>query len=111
MHCSETWITLSFTSISTFCWHLYLTKNLSGTLFSGVNRFQAGKTNQKVSHLVQYLCTWITCACESNVYVVQFYPCFKFYFPLFLGAVMCDNEFETKGNKIGTKDKIEPQHV
>ena len=63
MHCSETWITLSFTSISTFCWHLYLTKNLSGTLFSGVNRFQAGKTNQKVSHLVQYLCTWITRTC------------------------------------------------
>ena len=32
--------------------------------------------------------------------VVQFYPWFKFYFPLFLGMVMYDNEFETKGNKI-----------
>ena len=32
--------------------------------------------------------------------VVQFYPSFKFYFPLFWGMVMCDNEFETKGNKI-----------
>ena len=25
--------------------------------------------------------------------------------------VMCDNEFETKENKISTKDKIEPQHI
>ena len=32
--------------------------------------------------------------------VVQFYSWFKFYFPLFLGMVMYDNEFETKGNKI-----------
>ena len=32
--------------------------------------------------------------------VVQFYPWFKFYFPLFLGMVIYDNEFETKENKI-----------
>ena len=25
--------------------------------------------------------------------------------------VMYDNEFKTKGNKIWTKDKIEPQHI
>ena len=43
--------------------------------------------------------------------VVQFYPWFKFYFLLFLGIVMYDNEFETKENNIWTKDKIEPQHV
>ena len=43
--------------------------------------------------------------------MVQCYSWFKFYFPLFLGMVMYDNEFETKGNKIQTKDKIEPQHV
>ena len=43
--------------------------------------------------------------------VVQFYPWFKFYFPLFLGMVMYDNEFKTKENKIRTKDKIEPQHI
>ena len=30
--------------------------------------------------------------------VVQFYPWFKFFFPLFLGIVMYDNEFETKEN-------------
>ena len=31
-------------------------------------------------------------------------------FPLFLGLVMYDNEFETKENKISSKDKIEQQH-
>ena len=31
--------------------------------------------------------------------VVQFHPWFKFYFLLFLGMVMYDNEFETKENK------------
>ena len=43
--------------------------------------------------------------------VVQFYPWFNFYFPLFWGMVIYDNEFKTKGNKNKTKDKIEPQHV
>ena len=43
--------------------------------------------------------------------VVQFFPWFKFYFPLFSGTVMYDNEFETKENKIWTKDKIELQHI
>ena len=49
----------------------------------------------------------------SYIYVVvQFYPWFKFYFPLFLGMVMYDDEFETKGNKIlKIKDKIEPPHA
>ena len=28
-----------------------------------------------------------------------FYPWFNFYFPLFLGMVMYDNEFGTKENK------------
>ena len=37
--------------------------------------------------------------------VVQFYHWFKFYFPLFLGMVMDDNEFETKENN------IEPQRT
>ena len=32
--------------------------------------------------------------------VVQFYPWFKFYFLLFLGMLMYDNEFKTKENKI-----------
>ena len=31
--------------------------------------------------------------------VVQFYPQFKFYFPLFWGLIMCGNELKTKGNK------------
>ena len=35
-----------------------------------------------------------------SIYVEgQFYPWFNFYFPLFLGMVIYDNEFETKGNK------------
>ena len=34
-----------------------------------------------------------------------------YYFFLFLGIVMYDNEFETKENKIWTKDKIEPEHI
>ena len=39
--------------------------------------------------------------CKTGVFVVvQFYPWFKFHFPLFLGMVMYDNEFKTKGNKI-----------
>ena len=37
---------------------------------------------------------------EAGVYVVvQFYPWFKFYLPLFWGMVMYDNEFKTMGNK------------
>ena len=36
----------------------------------------------------------------GDIYVVvQFYPWFNFYFPLFLGMVTYDNEFETKENK------------
>ena len=31
--------------------------------------------------------------------VAQFNPWIKCYFPLFLGLVMYDNEFETKENK------------
>ena len=31
--------------------------------------------------------------------VVQFYPWFNFYFLLFWGMVMYDNEFRTKENK------------
>ena len=31
---------------------------------------------------------------------VQFYPWFKFYFPLFWGMVMYDNELKTMRNKI-----------
>ena len=32
--------------------------------------------------------------------VVKFHPWFKFYFLLFSGIVMYDDEFETKENKI-----------
>ena len=40
--------------------------------------------------------TWVA----TGVFVVvQFYPWFQFYFPLFWGMVMYDNEFKTKGNQ------------
>ena len=43
--------------------------------------------------------------------VVQFYPWFNFYFPLFLCMVIYDNGYKTKENKNLTKNKIEPQHI
>ena len=46
---------------------------------------------------------------NSGHVVVQFFPWFKFYFPLFWGMVMYDNEFEPKESKIEPKNKIEPQ--
>ena len=36
---------------------------------------------------------------EFAYVVVQFYPWLNFYFPLFLGMVMYDNQFKTKKNK------------
>ena len=47
--------------------------------------------------------------CNVGMYVyvvVQFYPWFKFYFPLFLGMVMYDNEFETKEKKFKPSIKL-----
>ena len=47
---------------------------------------------------------------NTNV-VIQFYHWFKCYFPLFLDMVLYDNEFETKENKVYTKDEIKPPHL
>ena len=47
----------------------------------------------------------------SPVNWINVYDEFKFYFLLFLGIVMYDNEFETKENKIWIMNKIEPQHI
>ena len=38
--------------------------------------------------------------------MVQFYPWFKFYFLLFLGMVIYDNEFETKEMKFKKRIKL-----
>ena len=54
-----------------------------------------------IRKLVGHPMTWLFDRCTvqfeiliSGVYVVvQFFPWFKFYFPLFLGMVMYDNEF------------------
>ena len=44
---------------------------------------------------------------ETNVaVVVQFYPWFKFYFPLCWGLVIYDNEFKTKENKFKSRIKL-----
>ena len=44
---------------------------------------------------------------KTGGYVVtQYYPWFKFYFPLFCLMVMYDNELTTKENKIQTKEKL-----
>ena len=40
------------------------------------------------------------CAYTANIsVVVQFYLWFKFYFPLFWGMAIYDNQFKTMGNK------------
>ena len=38
--------------------------------------------------------------------MVQFYLWLKFYFPLFLGMLMYDNEYDANEKKILTKDKL-----
>ena len=42
---------------------------------------------------------WDVIAKLRGYVVVQFYPWFKFDFPLFWGTVMYDDEFKTMGNK------------
>ena len=54
---------------------------------------------------------WDVIAKLRGYVVVQFYPWFKFDFPLFWGTVMYDDEFKTMGNKNYTKDKIKPQQL
>ena len=73
MHCSETWISFYLHRFLDFASTHILPKTCPALSWdqallsiSWVNRFQAGKANRKVSHIVQYLCNWITCACESN---------------------------------------------
>ena len=43
--------------------------------------------------------------------MVPFYPWFKFNFPLFQTHYHTLQYPKTKENKIGTKDKIEPQQI
>ena len=45
-----------------------------------------------------HLSTEASLFCFPGYFVLQFYPCFKFCFPLYM--VMYDKEFETKENKI-----------
>ena len=55
------------------------------------------------SHMRFYVTQWSAtrfCGSLSVYVVVQFCLWFKFYFPLFRGKVIYDNEFKTKENKI-----------
>ena len=75
MHCSKTWINLHrFLDFANTRILLETCPGLSWDQalrsFSWVNRFQADQANRKFSHLVHYLFTWITCACESNVIMI-----------------------------------------
>ena len=65
--------------------------------------------NKRTKDYQNFECCLCTDSAESNgphyfqffdYVVVQFYPWFKFYFPLFLGMVMYDNKFKAKENKI-----------
>ena len=60
--------------------------------------------NNFANYILSYYSAWICCGSI-------FYLWFKVYFPLFLGMVTYDNEFKTKGSKIQTEDRIEPQHI
>ena len=44
--------------------------------------------------------SYLKCVLNYAYVEVQFYPCFKFSFLLFLVMVMYDNEFEAKEKKI-----------
>ena len=77
MHSIETWINLIYLDFYTLLtrvsyWKLVIHLSWDQALlsFSWGIRSPAGKANRKVSHLVQYLCTWIMCACKSNVMMI-----------------------------------------
>ena len=68
---SETPNKLNLRRFLDFAYTLILSKNRPAlrwdqALLSFSSRFSAAKANRKVSHfIVQYLCTWIICTCES----------------------------------------------
>ena len=77
IHCIETLINLIYlhfytwlTRVSYWKLFIHLTWGQALLSFSWVIRSPAGKANWKVSHLVQYLCTWIMCAHKSNVMMI-----------------------------------------
>ena len=77
------------------------------TLQTQTSRVIASNNDLKQEPCLKVFCMisslWLTQMrlCKLNIHgVVQSYPWFKFYFLLFLGIVMYDNEFETKESKI-----------
>lgn len=90
--------TESVFNVLLFCRHLTIQSE-----FVRVNHFEIRQIFQAMhalehhSYEMCYECT----AHQYDVYVVvQFHPWLKCHFPLFLGMVVCDNKFKTKGNKI-----------
>ena len=65
---------------------------------------------QQTSYIIGYLrrmISWNFVHKGNHTHVVvQFYPWFKFYFPLFCGMVMYDNEFKIKENKFKQRKKL-----
>ena len=80
---------------------------------SHINNFSPGS---KTLVMIQYNVFYMQCLEHSTIMynvcvVAQFFPWFKFYFPLFQTHYDTLPYPKTKGNKIWTKDKIEPQHM
>ena len=59
------------------------------------------KLNSQFSKLEKWVASDTSCACCSLISSLAY-----FYFPLFWGMVMYDNQFETKENNIYTKIKL-----
>ena len=77
------------------------------------NYFSPGS---KTLVMIQYNFFYLRCLGPSTIMhnvcvVAQFFPWFKFYFPLFQAHYHTLPYPKTKGNKIWTKDQIEPHHM
>ena len=84
-----------------FQYHARKDRHIYGDAMNSV-RNESHSVNMLIAPKTHYH-SLLICACvalDPNApVVVQFYPWFKFDFPLFWGMVMYDNEFKTMGNK------------
>ena len=85
-------------------WERGCTLSSPVTFLTGNHVYKSDLTRSRLRLHQQEI--WVRDKVKINV-VVQFYPCF--FICCNLGMVMYDNEFETKENKLQSKDKIEPQ--
>ena len=90
---SSFWIQWSLIHVAPWQWEIFSSLCVTSPA-TGSYRSQLYSV-ANTSHSFPQLISW------QHVYaVVQFYPRFRFYFPLVWGMVMYDNEFKTKGNMI-----------